>query len=141
MSVPSMVAPVPSDYMPPEGLDESGQAFWHHILETCPWVAASDIPVLTLLCEAVDRRRTLMDILARDGFVLVSPKTGYQYMNPAAGVLSNTEAQITKWMSLLGLSPADRGRLGLTEVRAASELDRLEAERSRRIPEAGLPAS
>jgi len=70
--------------------------------------------------------------LAEQGWVLYTDR-GYAYLNPAAGALSTTETQLTKWMSLLGLTPSDRGRLGVAEVKAQSALERIRASRAKAV--------
>ena len=80
----------------------------------------------------MDRRAEYVARLANDGYVLFTDR-GYAYQHPIAGMLTALEAQITKWLSLLGLTPSDRGRLGVAEVRAQSALERIRAERARII--------
>ena len=48
--------------------------------------------------------------------------------------LRDLEKQITAWLSLLGLTPADRSRLGVAEVKARTKLEQL---RDRRAVRAG----
>ncbi len=55
------------------------------------------------------------------------------YSNEAvARRLGKVEENLTRWLSLLGLSPTDRSRLGLAEVKARSKLEELTAKRSER---------
>ena len=117
---------------PPATLQDEGAAEWRHILATAPWIGPSDIRELRLYCEALDRRAHLLAELASQGWVLYTDK-GYAYQNPAAGALATTEAQITKWMSSLGLTPSDRGRLGVAEVKAQSALERIRANRTKAV--------
>jgi P27 family predicted phage terminase small subunit len=72
----------------------------------------------------MDRRDELVARLANDGWVLYTDK-GYAYQHPAAGMLATLEDQIRKWLSLLGLTPADRSRLGVAEVKARSKLEEM----------------
>lgn len=116
---------------PPPTLADEGAAEWRHVLANAPWIGPSDIRNLRLYCEALDRRSLLMAELASQGWVLYTDK-GYAYQNPAAGALATAEAQITKWLSLLGLTPSDRGRLGVAEVKAQSALERIRASRTTR---------
>jgi phage terminase small subunit len=55
---------------------------------------------------------------------------GYAYANPLVGMLSTIENEIFKLFSVLGLTPADRTRLGIGEVKARSKLDELIAQRN-----------
>ena len=128
----TIVDPVPASADPPETLQHDGAREWRHVLKTCPWIGPSDLRILTLYCEALDRRSALLAMLAEHGWILFTDK-GYAYANPAAGALATTETQITKWMNLLGLSPSDRGRLGVAEVKAQSALERIRANRAKTV--------
>lgn len=128
----SVLAPVARDLEPPNGLGDRGSAEWRYVLEVCPWIGPSDLQNLRLYCMALERYETLTAGLAEMGYVLYTDK-GYAYLNPAAGALATTEAQITKWMSLLGLTPSDRGRLGVAEVKAQTKLEELAGRREKRL--------
>ena len=127
----TVVAPVAPKMDPPDTLQDEGAREWRHVLTHCPWIGPSDLRNLRLMCEALDRRSHLLAELASQGWVLYTDK-GYAYQNPAGGALATTEAQITKWLSLLGLTPSDRGRLGVAEVKAQSALERIRASRAAR---------
>lgn len=124
----TIIAAVPYDTEPPATLADEGIREWRHVLASCPWIGPSDLRNLRLFCEAIDRRSLLLAELADQGYVLYTDK-GYAYLNPAHGALATTEAQITKWLSLLGLSPSDRSRLGVAEVKARSKLEELRSRR------------
>ena len=128
----TVVEPVSITTEPPATLNHEGTQEWRHVLSVCPWIGPSDLRVLRLYCEALDRRSALLVMLAEHGWVLFTDK-GYAYQNPAAGALATTETQITKWMNLLGLSPSDRGRLGVAEVKAQSALERIRANRAKTV--------
>ena len=127
-----LIDPVERDLEPPSSLSNDGAREWKRILSTCPWIGPSDIQNLRLYCEAIERRSHLLATLAEQGWVLYTDR-GYAYLNPAAGALSTTETQLTKWMSLLGLTPSDRGRLGVAEVKAQSALERIRASRAKAV--------
>lgn len=112
----------------PEQLGDEGVRMWRMALSYAPWLASSDMTNLRLICEALDRRSLLLAELASQGHVLYTDK-GYAYLNPAQGALATTEAQITKWLSLLGITPSDRSRLGVAEVKARSKLEDLRDRR------------
>ncbi len=46
--------------------------------------------------------------------------------------LKAVEENLTKWLSLAGLPPTERARLGLTEVKARSKFEEMEARRAAR---------
>ncbi|MBX3031924.1 MAG: phage terminase small subunit P27 family [Chloroflexi bacterium] len=136
-SLPTPISVVPPARLTPSTapghLGPAGLRMWEHCRQYAgQWVADSDIEQVRLLCEAMDRRADLMARLANDGYVLFTDK-GYAYQHPAAGMLTALEAQITKWLSLLGLTPSDRGRLGVAEVKAQSTLERIRAQRARSV--------
>ena len=93
------------------------------------WISESDQVTLQLLCEKLDRRAELIAKLQASDFVLFTDK-GYAYANPLVGMLSTIEVEMTKLFSLLGLTPTDRTRLGVAEVKARSALDDLIAKRN-----------
>ena len=127
----TIVEPVPVSADPPDTLGDEGAREWRHVLAHCRWIGPSDLRNLLLYCEALDRRSLLLAEVASQGHVLYTDK-GYAYLNPAVGAVQTTEAQITKWLSLLGLTPSDRSRLGVAEVKAASTLESLAARRAGR---------
>lgn len=119
---PLSVVPPADMTLIPNTLGGAGVAMWQFVEEYCgTWVAPSDMPTVRLLCEAMDRRADLIAVVDSEGILLVGKERNY--INPAMKMLTELEAQITKWMAQLGLNPSDRGRLGLTEVKAQSKLE------------------
>jgi P27 family predicted phage terminase small subunit len=118
----------PLDVEPISPLEPEGRKAWFHFLATAVWIGRSDLYALKMLCEAIDRREAFAKELA-GGTLMLETSTGYSYINPAAVGLKQTEEQIAKWMSVLGLTPSSRGALGVAEVKAASTLDKLASRR------------
>ena len=114
---------------PPNHLSETSRKLWLGITSLAFWISESDQVTLQLLCEKLDRRAELIAKLSASDFVLYTDK-GYAYANPLVGMLSTIEVEITKLFSLLGLTPTDRTRLGVAEVKARSALDDLIAKRN-----------
>lgn len=117
---------------PPAHLGEVGRSVWSHVAQTATqWLQPSDLPTLLLLCEGYERRASLLDDINHRGAVIEELRFqgANQYSitiaNPAVGMLEKLEGQITRWLSLLGLSPSDRGRLGLQQAQTETTLDRL----------------
>ena len=110
--------------LPPETLGEAGLEKWHTIHSACPWLGESDRESLVLYCEKADRHAEMVEKLQNTDYVLLTDK-GYSYANPLVGMISTIETEMAKLQSLLGLTPADRSRLGLAEVKAASTLEKL----------------
>lgn len=115
---------------PPANLGAAGLAAWRMVFDRAQWIADSDIATVRHLAMAEDRFAELQANLAEHGYVLYTDK-GYAYQNPAMGALATTEDQIRKWLSLLGLTPADRSRLGVAEVKARSALEQMMESRRR----------
>jgi P27 family predicted phage terminase small subunit len=115
----------------PAQLGPAGRAVWELVTDQCAWLAESDRPTLVMVCEKFDRRQDFMARLESSEPVLYTDK-GYAYANPLVGMLSTLEQEIAKLLGVLGLTPADRTRLGVAEVKKQSNLERLLAERAER---------
>ena len=89
-----------------------------------PWVATSDAKLLIELCEKMDKKYILREQLSDNNYVLYTDK-GYAYANPLFSMLNTIENDIIKLLSLLGLTPADRTKLGVAEVKAKGKLEAL----------------
>jgi P27 family predicted phage terminase small subunit len=116
----------------PADLGPGGREAWERMMTSCPWLGESDTSTLRLLCEKIDRRDQMIEALKTEPFVFTAEKTGYQYANPLVGMLSTIETDIVKLLSLMGMTPTDRTRLGLAEVKAQSTLERLRSQRESR---------
>lgn len=112
----------------PTHLTEPTQELWLKIRDRATWIANTDESSLVLLCEKLDRRAELIAKLSSSDYILYTDK-GYAYANPLVGMISTIENEITKLFSLLGLTPADRSKLGVAEVQKMSALDQLIAKR------------
>ena len=124
----SVTALQPATAFAPAHLSEQSQQLWHKLRAEAFWISNTDESNLQFLCEKLDRRNEIIVKLAASDFVLYTDK-GYAYANPLVGMLSTIEVEITKLFSLLGLTPTDRTRLGVAEVKARSALDDLIAKR------------
>jgi phage terminase small subunit len=72
----------------------------------------------------MDRKYALKAKLDSSEFVLYTDK-GYAYSNPLFGMLNTVENDIIKILSLLGLTPIDRSKLGVAEVTTKGKLAQL----------------
>ena len=125
---------------PPDTLGPAGLAAWELAFSRAPWIADADIATVRHWAQAEDLAGELRARLATDGYVLYTDK-GYAYQNPALGALATVEDQIRKWLSLLGLTPADRSRLGVAEVKARSALEEMMARRRDRTSSSSSSSS
>ena len=108
----------------PAGLGPLGSEAWQRIIEHAgTWIAHSDRDALEMLCKAIAFHADLTARIEADGPVLFTDK-GYAYPHPAVGMRSTTEDSIRKWMNQLGLTPADRSKLGIAMVEQASKIDK-----------------
>lgn len=115
----------------PAHLGEAGADLWRHVTASAVWLAETDKPTLALLCEKVDRREDFRERLDRDEPVLYTDK-GYAYAHPLVGMLSTIETEIAKLFGAIGLTPTDRTRMGLAEVKAKNAFEEMMAKRRER---------
>lgn len=95
-----------SDTPPPDHLSDQTKALWEQWVATASWLAPSDIPSLTYLCELMDRL----------GELRANPSVPHSSFN-------QIEALIARFMGQLGLTPASRIQLGLAQVEAETKLE------------------
>jgi P27 family predicted phage terminase small subunit len=112
----------------PADLGSAGRELWGHVTRSAVWLAETDKPMLALLCQKVDRRNEYLAIANSSEPVLWTDK-GYAYANPIVGMLSTLEGEITKLAAQMGLTPTERSRMGLAEVKARNAFEDLLAKR------------
>ena len=117
----------------PLSLGVAGGRVWDDVLVACrSWVAPSDLLALQHLCEIVDEVAVMREQVEREGRVLVSPN-GAAQSHPLLAHIRDLNKQIQGLFCSFGLTPSDRGRIGLGEVTAKSKLQALiDAERKGR---------
>ena len=108
----------------PIHLSDAGKKLWTDVRSIAPWIATSDSKLLIELCEKMDKKYELQAKMAKSEFVLFTDK-GYAYANPLFVMLNTVEGDIIKLLSLLGLTPIDRSKLGVAEVTAKGKLAQL----------------
>jgi P27 family predicted phage terminase small subunit len=84
-----------------------------------------------ILCEKIDQRADFKQRLAASDPVLYTDK-GYAYANPLVGMLSTIEKEIASMAASLGLTPSDRSRLGVAEVKAQNAFEQMMTSRAKR---------
>lgn len=97
-------------------LEEAGQQLWDSVFrEGELWISRrTDIHLLQLTCEQLDRRSTLAQLWRNE------PADKNLLMR-----LSEIEKSISSNLGLLGFTPSDRSRLGLAEIKAKSKLQEM----------------
>lgn len=103
--------PVPD---PPRRLEESGLALWNEIWQHGWLSVSSDLTAVALLCERLDER----DLLR--AFVLDNPDAWRERQG-----LRKLEEQIESSLQVLLLTPTDRLKAGVAEIKAKSKLEEL----------------
>lgn len=99
------------------------------------WIHEPDrAGILQLLRDGWDRRRSLLDDIAENGeSYMAAGQSGVRYYRrPETIALDELEKRIAAWLAALGLTPADRSRLGVAEVKARSKLEALRDRRASR---------
>ena len=124
-----VIALPPLTSEPPAHLSKKQKAKWSEIRSMAPWIAVTDEPLLTALVEKMSRQEQLKKEMKKSQFVLFTDK-GYAYPNPLFGMLSTIETEIFKLLCQLGLTPVDRSKLGVAEVKARSKIQELLAQKN-----------
>jgi P27 family predicted phage terminase small subunit len=116
----------------PLHLSDAGKKMWADVRAMAPWIANTDGKLLVELCEKMDRKYELQAKMAQSDFVLYTDK-GYAYANPLFGMLNTVEGDIIKLLSLLGLTPIDRSKLGVAEVTTKGKLAQLLEQQKKNV--------
>ena len=115
---------------PPQGLGEAGLVVWRRVWDAgSDWLAPGDVTILEMLCRQVDEITRWQEILDAEG-VTFATRNGFIRVHPAVAQIRELEQRIVTNLGLCGFTPADRSRLGLTEVRKLSGLADLAARRA-----------
>ncbi len=105
---------------PPSGLGPEGLAFWERVTGAAHWLWPQvDESLLIMTAEAFDERTSLREHL------LDNPEDWRSRL-----ALRHLEKQILHHLSALGLTPADRAKLGLIEAKTGGKLEELMAKRA-----------
>jgi P27 family predicted phage terminase small subunit len=114
----------------PAHLGEAGSVAWRRAWDAgSDWLASGDVTILEILCRQLDEIARWQEIVERDG-VTFQTKGGMIRVHPAVGQIRELEQRVVTNLGLCGFTPADRSRLGLTEVRKLSGLADLAARRA-----------
>ena len=103
-------------------LGQEGKRMWDRIWSgAAAWVApTTDIELVQLTCEAMDERIALRVAVLR----------GADWRDRVA--LRALEHDLRSMLSALGMTPVDRTRMGVAEVRGLSKLEALQARAAQR---------
>jgi hypothetical protein len=115
--------PLPQSDEPPQPhrpLDAEGMRMWNQVWSIAKtWVSAySDAEHLLLLCETIDERQQLRNLVM----------SGEAHWRDRVA-LRAIDSQVASMLGMMGFNPAQRSRLGVAEVKRESVLDQLIARR------------
>lgn len=115
---------------PPATLGDTGGDVWERLwVAGQAWLSAeTDLDVITRLCESHDEREAMREQLALDGYMVMG-SVGQMRPHPLLAHLRALEAQMTRWETECGFTPAARSKLGYAEVKRVSKMDELLARR------------
>lgn len=108
----------------PRALKRAGKEAWVRLWQAgASWLSAEgDLGIVTRLCEAYDEREELRKIIKAEGRTSTG-SMGQLVTHPAVDQVRQLEALMTRYEQLCAMTPADRSRLGLSEVQRVSKLD------------------
>lgn len=119
----AMVAPQAPQM--PEGLSERGEREWLKIWQAGKWLwPDQDYHWVEMIARGYDDIANFRRVIADEGET-VQGYNGQTVAHPMYAEIRRAEAMIQKNLSALGFSPSDRARLKLTELKGASELQKL----------------
>ena len=123
IDVSGMVAP--NAPPAPEGLAERGTQEWLKIWSAGKWLwPDQDYAWVEQAARAYDDLAEYRRVVADEGLT-VEGYAGQTTAHPLISEMRKCEDTIRKCLSVLGFSPTDRARLKLTELKGASELQKL----------------
>lgn len=103
----------------PTSLQAAGAELWENIFNSpaAAWIVPSDFAIVELACLQAD-----MADMARERFMTTRDPADMRASNQCV-------AELIKMMSLLGLSPSDRARMGIQIAKTQSTLERMMSRR------------
>jgi phage terminase small subunit len=126
------------DPRPPRGLGlgKEGRRTWGHVA-ALPWIGASDALALLNACLVADSITALDADVAENG--VSYDFRGRRLPNPSVARALEARKLLASLLAAFGLTPADRSRLGIAEVKAQSKLEELAERREARARAHGRP--
>ena len=110
----------------PEGLGDRGALEWSKVWAAGRWLwPDQDYAWVEQVARAYDDLDAFRKSIAVEGLTVRGVRPGTIVANPLLAEVRRAEETIRKCLSILGFSPTDRARLKLTELKGASELQKL----------------
>ena len=125
----STIAIGPATPKPPTGLGVAGRKMWRAVT-SLKWVAETDQVALTELCLLADQVAIARKDMDENGQWY--EVRGRQLVRPSWQIYNTGVVQMAKMLSMFGLTPADRTKLGIAEIKAESKFDELMSRRNAR---------
>ena len=117
-------------------LGEAGAGLWSRtVAYGSRWIASSDYDLLLAACMLCDELAVLRGEVARVEAAdqkYYFTDSGRMYAHPAVEAFDRKLGQFVKMLERLGLTPVDRARLGVAEVKARSALEKMMERRGGR---------
>lgn len=96
---------------PPDHLRDAGRREWDlYWTHGRVWLAYTDLPILTQLCEAQDEAFDLRAKIMAEGLTQVSKTTGRSFVHQSYNDLRGLRREIRELWQLTYMTPTDRGR-------------------------------
>lgn len=109
----------------PDGLGDRGAIEWAKIWQAGKWLwPDQDYAWVEQVARAYDDLATYRSVVSAEGLT-VDGYNGQTVAHPLIAEMRRCEDTIRRCLSQLGFSPTDRARLKLTELKGASELQKL----------------
>lgn len=126
------VEQLPPAPVAPSTLGPTAAAEWERLWHLCAaWLQPTDSALVARYCDMLEERQQIRDTLAADG--LQQPgSNGQPRPHALLARLGVLERSLVQHEDRLGLSPAERTRLGVAQVKASTVLDELQARRANR---------
>jgi P27 family predicted phage terminase small subunit len=111
-------------------LSEAGQLVWARLWQhAAAWISpATDVGLVERYAQAWDERAALRAVVAAEGYTTEGSK-GQTIIHPALKAMHEIDSALLRMEAALGLTPSDRSRLGLAEIKKASRLEQFRRER------------
>jgi len=121
----------------PAHLGESGSQAWETIWDKCYWIHTEvDLPLVLEYCEALDELDEVNRIIGEEGLQVLSSK-GQPMRHPLLPLRRDLKAQIKDMRGKMGLSSADRAKIGIeiktAPIETTTTTDAPAAKRERKV--------
>ena len=78
-----------------------------------------DLDTFRILCELIDERKKLVNIIRKDGFVYKTKNQYWETMykqRPEVGMKDRIDTQIYRYLQLFGMAPSSRSKISTSPI-------------------------